>query len=110
MTTFEEAKRCPKCDQPGEVVGDRSLRPAPGVTRGARLKIIHCRNSRCYWFNQVCRTIQVNPDGTIPEPTKHREKSFRALPDDKGATAANLEALARATLGVDGRTGEIRGR
>jgi hypothetical protein len=93
MTTLEEAKRCPKCEQPGEATGH--VRPAPrkpGITRGAQLHQIMCRNSRCKWYN-TAYYIQINPDGTIPEATLDRDKQFKALPDDGGRTERALADL-----------------
>lgn len=66
-TTFEEAKRCPKCGQPGE---DRNMRPAPKI-RGAMIHIVYCVNKLCTW-NETCWMVQVNSDGTVPPPSDHR--------------------------------------
>jgi hypothetical protein len=88
MTTYEEAKRCPKCAQPGDEVADESIK-APGLTRGARLKHVMCMNSRCKWY-KTSYYIQVNPDGTIPPPIEHRQKRFTERPSDGGRTEANL--------------------
>jgi hypothetical protein len=78
-TTLEEARRCPKCEQPGESAG---VRPATGidVTRGAQLHTFVCMNKQCRWYGQVCRIVQVNPDGSIPEPGK-RDKHYPPIPD-----------------------------
>lgn len=86
MTTLEDASRCPKCEQPGEFTGERVLESVR-----AKAKIFTCRNSRCAWFNVVCRIVQVNPDGTIPPATLQRPKQFQQLPDDGGRTLENLE-------------------
>lgn len=90
-TTYEEAKRCPKCKEPGLEVGDTAAPRGRGVTIGARLKHIQCRNQRCKWFDGAPYLVQTNPDGTVPPPNMHREKQFRALPDDGGRTAENLQ-------------------
>lgn len=92
LTTLEEARRCPKCRQPGEL--SRQI-PAPrGATPGARMHIFVCKNNRCRWNGEVCRVVQVNPDGSIPEPTKH-VKSFPEVPDRTAAVnAMTAEQLA----------------
>ena len=67
-TTFTEAKRCPKCEVPGE---DRRQSKAPqGATRGAMLHYIFCMNERCEWFD-TCWIVQVNPDGSVPPKANH---------------------------------------
>lgn len=86
MSNYEEAKRCPKCEQPGAEGAARSLKSP----HGARLLTFSCRNSRCKWFDTNW-TVQVNADGTIPPPTLTRDKQFAKLPDDGGRTAKALE-------------------
>jgi hypothetical protein len=78
LTTIEVARRCPKCEQPGEKVGERSV---TGGQRGAKVHLFECRNARCRWFGQICRAVQVNPDGTIPDPVMKREKQYPTVPD-----------------------------
>lgn len=90
MTTYEEARRCPKCEEPGEESGRRSLHSAS--LRGAELHIFACKNSRCQWFDTTW-TVQRNPDGTIPEPTARREKQF--LPVQESRAQRAVEALER---------------
>lgn len=70
-STMEEAKRCPTCGEPGDV---ESRKPAPERYLGT-LWIFICRNERCRRFERTW-VVQVRPDGTIPEPTLHREKNF----------------------------------
>jgi hypothetical protein len=67
LPTFEEAKRCPKCNQPGE---DRATRPAPGLVRGTTLHVIYCVTKLCPWF-ETSWFVQVNPDGSVPAPKNH---------------------------------------
>jgi hypothetical protein len=78
--TWEEAKACPKCKLTGEQSKNpKFVRTAEGVTRGARLYTFTCRNARCRWFNTSWE-VQVNPDGTIPDPDQpKREKKFKPL-------------------------------
>lgn len=98
--TYEEAKRCPKCQEPGEKTKEEVARRVPG----ARLHTIHCRNSRCSWYNTPY-IIQVNPDGTIPRPDAHKSRLFPSLPprSDADVERANA-ALLNSTL----HNGEIR--
>lgn len=85
-TTFEEAKRCPRCEEPGRDTGRTQRGP-----HGSTLRIIECVNPRCRWFNTTY-IIQTNADGTIPEPTLTRDKSFRPLPE---RTDAQVEKIIR---------------
>lgn len=66
-TTYEEAKRCPKCHNPGEQVRDVA---APPPTIG-RLHLFRCRNERCEWF-ETDWPVQVRPDGTVVQPDDHK--------------------------------------
>lgn len=79
MTTLEEARRCPRCNELGEHVEkeDRYLRS--GTARGSKITNFYCRNSRCKWFN-TSWTVQVRPDGTIPDALLYRDKKFPELP------------------------------
>jgi hypothetical protein len=72
-TTYEEAKRCPKCEEPGQEVSNK---PGP---RGSRMHTFRCPNQRCKWYS-TDYIVQVNADGTIPDPDAHRIKNFPALP------------------------------
>lgn len=73
-TTLEEARRCPKCGEPG----------APGgfVPQRDKSKVytFHCENNRCKWFETGGWLVHVNPDGSIHEATRHK-KQFPAIPD-----------------------------
>lgn len=71
--TFEDAKRCPRCDNPGE-----DTRQMPGQD-GSTVHIITCRNERCSWFDTNWM-IQVKEDGTIPIRDSGGSKQFPAMP------------------------------
>lgn len=77
-TTLEEARRCPKCNEPGHDTGNTTNR-LHGATRGAIIHEYKCMNQRCKWYD-TSYLVQTNPDGTIPPPTLVREKAFRQLP------------------------------
>jgi hypothetical protein len=63
LTTFEQAKRCPKCDQPGDASVHRGL---PG---GGRVYTVMCRNEKCRWFDTGW-AVQINPDGEVYDRAK----------------------------------------
>ena len=52
--TFEDAKRCPKCGNPGEAEGDRTQ------------VSITCRNPRCLWF-ETPWIVDLKGDGLVWE-------------------------------------------
>lgn len=89
-TTFEQAKRCPKCEQPGQIVAERRQRD------GSVLNTVMCKNTRCRWLNTTY-IVQVNADGTIPI-TIDRPKSFTKLPDRTEEVQAQMENLYNQTL------------
>ena len=67
---FEEAKRCPKCGNPGE---DRKTQDVPmsaGLPPKTTVHLIYCVTKLCPWFD-TCWSVQVNPDGSIPTPRNH---------------------------------------
>jgi hypothetical protein len=112
--TWSDAIQCPKCRLTGEHMPKESKQVSTrdgdgnrihGVTPGAKLHKIYCRNPRCKWFNTNW-TVQVNPDGSIPEPDTHRRPRQYAAPDAALAAQINgrLEALQEATM----NGGEIR--
>lgn len=74
-TTLDAARRCPRCEQPGVEVNKKSLRG------GGTSFTFGCRNERCRWFNQPGWVVDVRPDGTLPDPHRHRNKAFPKMPD-----------------------------
>ena len=72
MVTFEEASRCPKCDNPGEQKEKRA-------DRTHDLYIFTCQNKVCLWY-QTDWVVQRNSDGTIPEREVNRLKTFPVVP------------------------------
>lgn len=83
-STLDVARRCPTCEELGKAVGTR---PCPERYMGV-FHIYRCENTRCArqgrdWL------IQIRPDGSIPEPTTNREKSF---PQEKGVARGRIEA------------------
>lgn len=75
--SFEEATRCPKCNEPGELGVNR-----PGPDKST-IHFVWCRNQVCKWFDTNW-IVQQLEDGTVPvRPTQdHRahQKTFPAIP------------------------------
>lgn len=84
MTTFEEAKRCPKCKQPGREVDTQR------GSYGSTMHVIHCANKRCQWY-ETPYIVQVNSDGSIPEPSNDRPHQFPKLVGQDNLTEADIE-------------------
>lgn len=68
-TTLEEARRCPRCKEPGRLLTVMPPREGPG-----KVNVYVCENTRCVsedgrWI------VQILPDGTIPVRQKG-EKEF----------------------------------
>jgi hypothetical protein len=90
-SSYDEARRCFKCGELGEITSQVPYRGRARVARGTQIHSATCKNPRCKAFGTVIRTIQVNPDGTIPPPLTKRDKQFPAVPD---LSAQVNEALA----------------
>lgn len=71
-TTFEEAKRCPRCKFPGE---ETAVLPGD---RGSKVHTLVCRTPGCPWENTNW-IVQVQRDGSIPL-RKTGDKDFPELP------------------------------
>lgn len=86
-TTFDEARRCPKCKELGKDTGSQK------ASGGSTVHKILCMNDRCKWFGTTY-VVQVNADGTIPPPNLHRDKAFPALaPRSDSAVEAQYARL-----------------
>ncbi len=64
MATLEEAQKCPKCKEAGEIRIDRKV-------AAGRLLSIYCNNERCSWYNTPWN-VSVRADGTIPDPQERK--------------------------------------
>jgi hypothetical protein len=115
--SWEEAKVCPRCKMTGDIAKNETRRVRSrdgrgqrifGVTEGAQLYTIYCRNSRCRWFNTPWE-VQVNPDGTIPDPNERRPRQF-SKPDAALAEQVRQRALAIQDMSTRSGGGEVRGR
>jgi hypothetical protein len=103
-TTLDEARRCPKCQEQGMFVASR---PAHGARPGTKLDSFRCDNERCKWYGEICRIIQINPDGSIPQAIMKRDKQFPAVPDRTERVNEQLAAQLKAQLAKEG-TPELR--
>lgn len=101
-TTIDQARRCPKCEELGEKRNEQVLRG------GSREITYTCINERCRWFEQTCSVVTVRPDGSIPDPNRHRPKQFAKIPDRTEQVQAMLDAQLNAEM--TGRNNEIRNR
>jgi hypothetical protein len=86
--SWEEARRCPGDGSPGEVVSKTPAKRGSGLPPGTQFVTLQCKNNRCA-YNETPYIVQIRPDGTIPDPTLQRDKSFVPLTvfdRDKGKT------------------------
>lgn len=90
-TTFDEARRCPRCEELGSDIGGRS------GPHGSTIHTIKCVNDRCQWF-ATTYIVQVMSDGSVAKPTLDRDKSFPKIPDRTEAVQAQLERLYQQSL------------
>jgi hypothetical protein len=77
-TTFEEAKRCPRCGHPGEEIkAARSMQPRDG----GKLYTIFCRWEGCEWENTGW-AVQVDRNNELVTRARG-EKTFPTLSNDQ---------------------------
>lgn len=84
-TTLDEARRCPRCEELGEL---GTYRPMRG---GSKLHTVTCRNERCRWY-ETSWVVQVMSDGSIAKPQKH-DKFFPSVPDRSEEVRANVDRM-----------------
>jgi hypothetical protein len=87
-STFDEARRCPACKEPG-----RRSYTQPQAD-GSKVETYMCDNARCE-FSEVGWIIQVLPDGSVAP--KRSQAELRANKNFPLLTPGQ-EARARATL------------
>lgn len=103
-TTFEEAKKCPKCGNPGQ---DRSTKLVHNERgRPVQVHLIYCVTQLCPWY-ETPWTVQINEDGSIPDAYSGlKEKRF---PTISAESASRIEENIKAQLEAETRPGgEIR--
>ena len=105
MTTFEDAKRCPKCGQPGE---DRKTHSVLNSRdQPVEVHMIYCVTTLCPWF-ETPWPVQVNTDGSIPEPySQIGDKKYPKLSQE---SVSKIEDNIRRQLQaeVNPNAGEVR--
>lgn len=89
MATLEEASHCPRCKEVGEQ-GAPQVSAEPGI----RIIVFTCRNERCRWYNTGW-PVQLNPDGSIPEPSETPRGPKQFDRPSKLAIAQNMEQAAQ---------------
>jgi hypothetical protein len=77
-STYDEARRCPRCGIPGDVVSKNVVR-SQELRPGTTAHVIFCRNRDCTWLD-TSWVVQVNPDGTIPPPNYGRDRQPKQFP------------------------------
>lgn len=82
-TTFEKAKRCPRCSNPGEVV---SIHP---TDRGGKVHVIFCRTAGCKW-QDTSWLVEINRDGSIPVRSPG-DKEFTELTETQKQMGRDME-------------------
>lgn len=91
QTTYEEATRCPKCKQPGQVV---QKIPRSDVGPGVTQHVTVCRTETCSWF-ETPWFVQVNADGSVPpdQTEQHKADARKAKLMMPVASDAQMEAV-----------------
>lgn len=72
MATWEEASKCPRCEQRGQEVTQFS-----GPNRST-IHTLECRNERCSWFESRW-IVQRLEDGSVPQRAGG-QKEFPPIP------------------------------
>lgn len=86
-TTYEEAKRCPKCKVPGVLKLTKA-----GERRGSKIEVFHCETQGCKWYGTGW-TVQINADGTIPTRKPGLSEIPGFSPDQEAYARRYLEDL-----------------
>jgi hypothetical protein len=103
-TTYEEAKKCPKCGQPGDV---RQVKPSRN-NRGEEVEVhmVYCVTVLCTW-HETAWVVQVNKDGSIPPA--YQGLGQKQYPTISQESASRIEDNIRRQLEAETRPGsEIR--
>jgi hypothetical protein len=87
VISWEEASRCPKCTNAGDVTKSLPSKDDKGVRLTVHL--IYCRNPLCTWADSSWMVSRY-PDGSIMQPRGGRDKQFE-MPGDKLVVAKNME-------------------
>jgi hypothetical protein len=98
-TTFEEAKECPKCGKPGQDIESKAT-----TKKGVSVHIIECKTELCPWF-ETTWLIQVNADGSIPEPMSALGPKLFTVDPDAQALQEKIEQGLQAQIAAETRPG-----
>jgi hypothetical protein len=88
ISKYEQATRCPKCDQPGKLASTNTV---PGHL-GTQVESWTCVNEACSWFTTGW-IVQINPDGTIPDRTAGPKQYAPLSPGMETAARDYLRAI-----------------
>lgn len=83
-SSFEEVRRCPKCEHPGDPAGTQGQRDR------STLYFFTCKNPSCRWFGGAPWIRQRHPDGSWVTEQVH-EKFFRDIPDRTDEVRASID-------------------
>lgn len=105
----DDATRCPKCDKPGK---ETRKFPAPKSSTsvpGAMIVEFECVSTLCPWFETLWM-VQINPDGSIPEPSNHRgrPKTYLKTKEDDRMAQQIRDAIDAQIAAETRGHGEIR--
>ena len=102
MASYDEASRCPKCNNVGSVDNKRT------INRNETLITFECKNKVCIGYLLPWEVL-VLPDGSIPEPVNfaNRQKQYVGFDDDDN-TAQMFRDYAAAVDEQSRNNGEIR--
>lgn len=87
MTALDEASKCPKCGMTGE-----RGRAMDTERHGVKVIMFTCKTVLCRWF-ETGWPVQINPDGSIPEPTLVGPKQF-LMPDNPNLQVDRARTIA----------------
>jgi len=106
--SWDEASQCPRDGLTGKVESRRRI-PKGAAEVGGQLVTLTCPGTNCE-YNGIGWTVQLRPDGTIPEPVERgqRERSFPVLPGSATRAQAVRDALAEQVELEQRGGGEIR--
>lgn len=91
-STFDAARRCPKCEELGHLTESKS------IARGNKLHTVICRNERCRWFN-TAYVVETNEKGEVAPPRTRMNKTYPVIPDLTERVRAQLDRQVQQELG-----------
>lgn len=91
-TTFDAARRCPKCAELG------FLKDSKPIARGNKLHTVICLNERCRWFN-TAYVVETNEKGEVAPPRTRMSKAYPVIPDLTERVQAQLDHQMAQELG-----------